>query len=245
MYRSMLYFHTRRQKADEVMRNTQMRYCTNMTVCLNKAQDKALKHKVTTQPLYQSDENEIMWSYEVECKGKLCLGPKREKAFQICRCTCQKPLLLHIPYTHVIVVCYELQQFSFQRYVTWYYNKETIRNIWNQTIQGYLVRGSFTENPKEIAVHIPNPDPQLCQGIGRHKKKRIRNNMDEAEAGAAVVMCYKCLSTGHTYKRCTATSYACNAPPTGSVGSSATSKPSQVPSECGRGRGRRTNTGFR
>jgi hypothetical protein len=56
----------------------------------------------------------------------------------------------------------------------------------------------FTKNPKENAVHIPNPDPQLCQGVGRWKKKRTRNNMDEAEAGAAVVMCYKCLNTGHT-----------------------------------------------
>jgi hypothetical protein len=52
-------------------------------------------------------------------------------------------------------------------------------------------------------VYIPNPDPQLCQGVGRRKKKRIRNNMDEAKVGAAVVMCYKCLSTDHTYKRCT------------------------------------------
>jgi hypothetical protein len=71
--------------------------------------------------------------------------------------------------------------------------------------------------------------------------------MDEAEAGATVVMCYKCPSTGHTYKRYTATSYACDAPPTGSVGSSATSGPSQPPSGRGRGRGRgrRTNAGFR
>jgi hypothetical protein len=127
------------QIADEVMRNTQMSYCTNMIEYLN--QDKALKHKVTTQPLHQSNENEIMWSYEVECKGKLRLGTKREKAFQIaelgnqiCRCTCQKPLLLHISCTHVIAVCYELQQFSFHRYVPWYYNKETVWNIWNQTI---------------------------------------------------------------------------------------------------------------
>jgi hypothetical protein len=124
MYRTMLYFHTWKQKEDEVMRNTQMRYWTNLTAYLNKAQDKALKHKVLAQPLYQSDENEIMWSYEVECKGKLRLGSKREKAFQIaelgnqiCRCTCRKPLLLHIPCKHVIVVCYDLQQFSFQRYV--------------------------------------------------------------------------------------------------------------------------------
>jgi hypothetical protein len=74
----------------------------------------------------------------------------------------------------------------------------------------------------------------LCQGVARRKEKRIRNNMDEAEAGAAVVMCYRCLNTGHTYKRCTTTSYACNAPPIASVGLSGTSGPSQPPS--GRGR---------
>jgi hypothetical protein len=96
----------------------------------------------------------------------------------------------------------------------WYYAKETIRNIWNRTIQGYLVQGTFTENPKENIVHIPNPDPQLCQGVGRQKKKWIRNNMYEAEARAAVVMCYKCHNTSHTYKRCTTTIYACNAPAT-------------------------------
>jgi hypothetical protein len=57
--------------------------------------------------------------------------------------------------------------------------------------------------PKRKCCAHTNPDPQLCQGVGIRKKKRIRNNMDEAEVGAAVVMCYKCLSTGHTYKKCT------------------------------------------
>jgi hypothetical protein len=116
--------------------------------------------------------------------------------------------------------------------------------ILNRTIQDYLVEGSFTKNPKENVVHIPNPDLQLCQGVGR-RKKRIRNNMDEAEAGPAVVMCYKCLNMGHTYKRCPTTSYACNGPPTVNVGSSATPGPSQPPSGRGhgRGRGRRTNAG--
>jgi hypothetical protein len=126
MYSTMLYFHTRSQIADEVMKNTQMRYCTNMTEYLTKAQGKALKHKVTTQPLHQSNDNEIMWIYEVACEEKMRLGPRREKTFQvaevgnqICRYTCRKPLLLHIPYSHVVVVCYELQQFSFHRYVPW------------------------------------------------------------------------------------------------------------------------------
>jgi hypothetical protein len=71
--------------------------------------------------------------------------------------------------------------------------------------------------------------------------------MDEAEAGLAVVMCYKCHNTGHKYKRCTTTSYACNEPPTTSVGSSATSGPSQPPFGRRRGceRGCRTNARFR
>jgi hypothetical protein len=104
-----------------------MRYCTNMTKYLTKAQDKTLKCNVTVQPWHQSDDNEIMWSYEVECEGKMRLGPQRENTFQVVqvgnqiyRCTCRKPLLLHIPCSHVLVVCYELQQFSFHRYVPWY-----------------------------------------------------------------------------------------------------------------------------
>jgi hypothetical protein len=52
------------------------------------------------------------------------------------------------------------------------------------------VQGTFTENPKKNVVHIPNLDPQMCLGVGRRKKKkRIRNNMDEAEAEPALVMC--------------------------------------------------------
>jgi hypothetical protein len=116
MYRTMLYFHTRSKIADEVLRNSQMRYCTKMTEYLSKAQEKALKHKVTAQPLHQSDDNEIMWSYEVECEGKIHLVPLRGKTHQvaevgnqICKCTCRKPHLLHIPCSHVIAVCYELQ----------------------------------------------------------------------------------------------------------------------------------------
>jgi hypothetical protein len=60
MYRTMLYFHTRSKIADEVLRNTKMRYCTKMIEYLSKAQEKALKHKVTAQPLHQSDDYEIM-----------------------------------------------------------------------------------------------------------------------------------------------------------------------------------------
>jgi hypothetical protein len=79
MYRTIQYFYQRIKITDEVLRNTKMRYCTKMTEYLDKAQGKALLHKVTAQPLYQSADNEIMWSYEVEWKGKMRLGPSREK----------------------------------------------------------------------------------------------------------------------------------------------------------------------
>jgi hypothetical protein len=85
MYRTMLYFHTRSKIADEVLRNTQMGYCTRMTEYLTKAQDKALKHKVIAQPWHQSDDNEIMWSYEVEFKWKMRIGPSREKTHQVAK----------------------------------------------------------------------------------------------------------------------------------------------------------------
>jgi hypothetical protein len=77
--------------------------------------------------------------------------------------------------------------------VPWYYDKEIVRNTWNPTIQGYLMQGTFTQNPKENVMHIPNPDPKLCQGVGRRKKKkRIRNNMNKVQDRPEVVMCYKC-----------------------------------------------------
>jgi hypothetical protein len=119
MYRSMHYFYQRSKIADEVLRNTQIVYCTRITKYLDEAHGKALLHKATTQLLYQSTKNEIMWRYEVECNGKTRLGPSREKTQQvaeldnqICICSCRKPQLLHIPCSHVIVVSYELQQFT-------------------------------------------------------------------------------------------------------------------------------------
>ena len=47
----------------------------------------------------------------------------------------------------------------------------------------------------------------MFEGLGRCKKKRIRNNMDEAEAGRDVPICSKCYEPGHTYKKCKASSY--------------------------------------
>jgi hypothetical protein len=71
-----------------------------------------------------------------------------------------------------------------------YFLKQTVLDTWNHTIEGYLHLGTFTQVPKDNALYIPNPDPVVCQGVGR-RKKRIRNSMDEAEAGPQGKICSK------------------------------------------------------
>jgi hypothetical protein len=124
-----------------------------------------------------------------------------------CSCSCQKPLLLHNPCSHEIVACLATKNMHWGRYVPKYFLKQTILDTWNHTIEGYLHLGTFTQDLNDSALHIPNPDPTMCQGVGRHKKKRIRNNMDEAEAGPQVQICSKCNNPRHSYKKCTEASY--------------------------------------
>jgi hypothetical protein len=69
------------------------------------------------------------------------------------------------------------------------------------------------------------------------------NNMDEAEAGHSVALCSKCNNPGHTYKKCTAIMYACNAPSSSNVDDAAQPSASgSAPS--GRGRCSRRNEGM-
>jgi hypothetical protein len=63
-----------------------------------------------------------------------------------------------------------------------YFIKQIILDTWNHTIEGYLHLGTFTQDSKDSVLYIPNPEPTMCQGNSRRRKKRIRNNMDEAEA---------------------------------------------------------------
>jgi hypothetical protein len=91
----------------------------------------------------------------------------------------------------VIVACLATKNKYWSRYVPNYFLQQTILDTWNHTIEGYLHLETFTQDPKDNVLYIPNPDPTMCQGVGRHKKKRIRNNMDEAEVGPPVHICSK------------------------------------------------------
>jgi hypothetical protein len=70
--------------------------------------------------------------------------------------------------------------------VSSYFFKQTTLDTWNCIVEGYLYLGSFTKDTKENALGIHDQNPEMCQGVDRQKKKRIRNNMDEVGAGPSV-----------------------------------------------------------
>jgi hypothetical protein len=122
--------------------------------------------------------------------------------------------------------------------------KQTILGTWNHTLEGHLFISLFIEDPKGNATYIPDPNLELCQGVGR-QKKGIKNKMDEAEVGRLVALCSKCNSPGHTHKKCTARMYACNAPSSSNAdGATQPSASGSAPSGHGRGRRSRRNEGM-
>ena len=94
-------------------------------------------------------------------------------------CRYKKPQLLHLSFSHVIAVCSEsgLDPWVF---VSQYYRKETVVHTWGHEIYGIGSLGSFA-TPNISPMYIPNPDAR--RGIGRRQTLRIRNGMDESEAG--------------------------------------------------------------
>jgi hypothetical protein len=214
----MKYFYECANKAHTVMVDTQKLYSTTMTVYLDTKQKKALSHRAELEPIHRASASDTRWKYPVECKTKSQkTGTERRRQIVVlgnttCSCSCHKPQLLHKSCSHVLVACFRTRGWHWGRYVSRYYLKQTILDTWNHTLEGHLFISSFIEDPKGNATYIPDPNPELCQGIGRRKKKRIRNNVDEAEAGRLVALCSKCNNPIHAYKKCTATMYACNAP---------------------------------
>ena len=80
-------------------------------------------------------------------------------------------------------------------YVSNYFLKEIIWMTWRHDIYGFHILGDFITDPGHNATYILDPDPEMFQGVGRSKKKRIRNNMDRSEAGRYVRLCSKCHET--------------------------------------------------
>jgi hypothetical protein len=212
LYRTMKYFLERANAAHATMQDPQKVYSAWMTEYLKK-QKVALCHRAYPEPLRREPGDEVQWKYQISCRSKSQKAngeitiQKTVIVNHTCSCSCEKPQLLHYPCSHVIVACLATKNQLWGRYMPKYFLKQTVIVTCNHTVEGYLHLGTFTQDPKDSALYIPNPDPAMRQGVGRRKKKRIRNNMDEAEAGPQGQICSKCNNPGHSYKKCTKASY--------------------------------------
>ena len=104
----------------------------------------------------------------------------------------------HLPCSHVIAVC-SVSGLDAVSYVSQYFTKEAAAQTWCHEIYGIGILGPFTQkNPHPILI----PDVATKWGIGRRQTRRIRNGMDEAEAGKKKKHCNLCGADGHTYKKC-------------------------------------------
>ena len=151
-----------------------------VTKYMNEKIEKAQYHRVVS--MGTKDQR-----FEVLCKDRTGQGVRRQRVVQDCLitpedkvfCRCKKPQLLHLPCSHVIAACSE-SGLNPRVFVSQYYRKETAVHTWGHEIYGIGSLGSFT-TPNISPMYIPNPDAR--RGVGRRQTLRIRNGMDESEAG--------------------------------------------------------------
>jgi hypothetical protein len=198
------YYRDRREKARMHMVNKPATpYCSKIMEYMHKKKEKA-KHL----PVVQIGNVERRFEVRLPTDRFGCGNPQRTHDVKIgneerptCECTCNKPKLLHLPCSHVLAVCGVLGMSEIS-FVSPYYLKEAVLNTWTGELEGFRSMGNFnTVNPGERR-YIPNPT-LLRTGIGRRPSQRIRNDMDESEAGGPTRQCFLCNQFGHWDTNCT------------------------------------------
>nr|CAD40468.2 OSJNBa0067G20.20 [Oryza sativa Japonica Group]CAE04043.2 OSJNBb0062B06.1 [Oryza sativa Japonica Group] len=193
------YFRDRFQAILPSMPNNSILFGTFMQKKLEELRKKAMKHRALVQGTQQQ-------RFEILCQDKAGRGIYRKRVKQecvlkangTCHCSCAKPKLLHRPCTHVIAAAAECG-IPDAVYVSQYFSKQAIYHTWSSEIYGFGIAGEFTETNDEV---LNIPDPSKLRGKARRRRtRRIRNDMDESDAGR-VKHCSKCDERGHTYKHC-------------------------------------------
>jgi len=145
--------------------------------------------------------------FEVTYKGRSNRGIHRNRVVYeyllaedgTIHCSCYKPTLLHKPCSHVLAACGEAGVQA-GLFVSAYYRKDTIAAVWNQEVFGFAMVDTFVqENANKVYI---TDHATMIAHQGHRKTRRIRNGMDEAEAGRSIKCCTNCGNLGHNYKRC-------------------------------------------
>ena len=185
------------------MNNPNTPYCEKITEYMDKKMAKARNHAV--QAIGNQERRfEVRLPYDkFGCGNQLRTHEVRigNEARPTCQCTCNKPALLHLPCSHVLAAC-GLLGLSAVSFVSPYFLKESVLHTWTGEMVGFRAVGNF--NTVDPAERQFIPDPRLLRsGRGRRPCKRIRNGMDESEAGGPTVQCFLCNDFGHRNTACT------------------------------------------
>jgi hypothetical protein len=167
-YRTMKYFLERANAAHAAMQDPHKVYSTWMTDYLNKKQKAALCHRTYPEPLRREPGDKVQWKYQISCQSKSQKAngeitiQKTVIGNHTCSCSCQNPQLLHYPCSHVIAACLATKNQHWGRYMPKYFLKQTVLDTWNHTIEGCLHLETFTQDPKDSAMYLPNPYLAMC-----------------------------------------------------------------------------------
>lgn len=200
LHGTQAYFRDRYKKIGPSMADNNIVFGNVVTKYMEDKIKKARRHRVVAQGTQ-------VHRYEIMCVDRSRRGIYRKQAVQECvlkadggcTCSCMKPKLHHLPCSHVLAAAGDCG-ISPNVYVSNYFRKEAIFHTWSEEIYGFGISGSYTTLSAQV-FYIPDPS-KLRVKKGRRQTRRIRNDMDESEAGGRTLRCSKCDLRGHTYKKC-------------------------------------------
>ncbi|BAF04180.1 Os01g0190900 [Oryza sativa Japonica Group] len=200
LHGTQAYFRDRYKKIGPSMADNNIVFGNVVTKYMEDKIKKARRHRVVAQGTQ-------VHRYEIMCVDRSRRGIYRKQAVQECvlkadggcTCSCMKSKLHHLPCSHVLAAAGDCG-ISPNVYVSNYFRKEAIFHTWSEEIYGFGISGSYTTLSAQV-FYIPDPS-KLRVKKGRRQTRRIRNDMDESEAGGRTLRCSKCDLRGHTYKKC-------------------------------------------
>ena len=197
------YFRVKRQQAEmHILRTPNSPWCEKITKYMDAKMEKARTFQVVAIGNQERRFEVRLPTDKFGCGNVLRTHEVKigNEAWPTCECTCNKPKLFHLPCSHVLAACGQLglEAISF---VSPYFSREAVLNTWTGEMQGFRAIGNF--NTVEPGERRYIPDPRLLRpGRGRRQCRRIRNDMDESEAGGPTRQCFLCNQFGHRDTNC-------------------------------------------
>ena len=214
------YYQKRHAAAVLHSTTVQTPWCMKMYNHLDKSVTKASEHISTRLSSH-------LHRFQLTCKGKGGAGQDTVVVTHEvnlgmvfdgwAECTCNKPKLLHVPCSHVLA-CLAQVRVDSMPYISSFYLKENVEQTWIGEFYGFMACGNFTVYNSDFPICLSSMDMlRHCIGKGgRPQTRRIRNDMDEAEAGGPMRRCRTCEQFGHKTNACPTTTEGASASTSGS-----------------------------